>query len=65
MALKQLLRAASELEAARQRIDELKLERDKLNARLAEIVGELAVARSTADSAIATVKLEAATVTAP
>lgn len=65
MALKQLIRAAAELETARQRIDELKVERQKCNDRLAEIITELATARTAADSAIATIKVEAQTVTAP
>lgn len=65
MALKQLIRAALELETARQRIDELKAERAKCNDRLAEIVTELATARTAADTAIATIQAEAPTVAAP
>lgn len=65
MALKQLIAASIDLEARRQRIDELKAERQKCNDRLAEIVVELAAARTAADSAIATIKVEAQTVTAP
>lgn len=65
MALKQLIRAATDLETARQRIDELKAERQKCNDRLAEIVVELAAARTAADAAIVTIKAEAVTVTTP
>ncbi len=65
MALKQLIRAALNLESARQRVDELKAERVKHNNRLAEIVTELATARAAADAAIATIQAEAPTVAGP
>ena len=65
MALKDLIRAALTLESARQRVDELKAERNRLNARLADIVAELAAARAEADSSIVTIKAEAPTVTGP
>ena len=65
MALKQLIAAAVALEGHRQRIDELKAERNKANARLAEIVVELAAARAAADAAIVTIQAEAPTVAAP
>lgn len=65
MALKQLIRAALELESSRQRIDELKAERGRLQARLAEIVTELSAARTAADAAIVTIQAEAPTVAAP
>ena len=65
MGLKQLIRAATDLEVARQRVDELKAERDKCNARLIEIASELATARAAADAAIVTIKAEAPTVAAP
>ncbi|MBP7687782.1 MAG: hypothetical protein KBF48_14205 [Xanthomonadales bacterium] len=65
MALKQLIAAASALESARQRIDELKGERAKINARLDEIVAELAAARADAGQAIATIQAEASTAAAP
>lgn len=65
MALKQLIAAAVALEGHRQRIDELKSERNKANARLAEIVVELAAARAAADAAIVTIQAEAPTVAAP
>jgi len=65
MALKDLIRAALSLESARQRVDELKAERNKLNGRLVEIVTELAAARADADAAIVTIKTEAPTVAGP
>lgn len=65
MALKQLIAASIDLENRRQRIEELKAERQKHNDRLAEIVTELAAARAGSDAAIATIKTEAATVTSP
>lgn len=65
MALKQLIAAAVGLETARQRIDELKRERNQCNDRLAAIIVELAAARTTADAAIATIQAEAPTVAAP
>lgn len=65
MALKQLIRAALDLESARQRVAELKAERVKHNDRLAEIGTELAAARAAADAAIATIQAEAPTVAAP
>ena len=65
MALKDLIRASLALEAARQRVDELKAERARHNDRLAAIIVELALARSDADSAIVTIKAEAPTVTGP
>lgn len=65
MSLKDLIRAALTLEASRQRVDELKAERARLNGRLVEIVTELAEARADADAAIVTIKAEAPTVAGP
>lgn len=65
MALKDLIRAALALESARQRVDELKDERNRLNARLADIVAELAEARAEAGASIVTIKVEAPTVAGP
>lgn len=65
MSLKDLIRAALTLEASRQRVDELKAERARLNGRLAEIVTELAAARADADASIVTIKAEAPTVAGP
>lgn len=65
MALKDLIRAALALESARQRVDELKAERNRLNARLADIVAELAEARAEAGASIVTIKAEAPTVAGP
>jgi predicted nucleic acid-binding Zn-ribbon protein len=65
MSLKDLIRAALSLESARQRVDELKAERNRLNGRLVDITIELAAARADADAAIVTIKAEAPTVAGP
>lgn len=65
MALRDLIIAAQALESARQRIVELKAEKEKAQARIAAINDELAASRADSDAAIAKIKTEAVSVIVP
>jgi predicted nucleic acid-binding Zn-ribbon protein len=65
MALRDLILAAQALESARQRITELKGEKERLTTRISAINEELAAARADSNAAIANIKTEAVSVVVP
>lgn len=65
MGLPALIKAANDLEEARDRIQALKDEKTRLQARIDAVNAELASARADADAAIAAIRAEAPGVAAP
>ena len=65
MALKALINAARDLDAARRTIQSLKAEKQQLQDRIAAIDAELTNQRAVSDAAIAKVKTEAQDVVTP
>ncbi len=65
MGLPALIKAANDLEEARGRIQALKDEKTRLQARIDAVNAELASARADADAAIVVIRAEAPGVAAP